>query len=190
MKTRLLVVAALATLVCASTVMSQGGGRQSGGRQGGPGGSGGSGAMSCPAMAVAPPQAAMLERFSESLELTDEQTTQLTEVMTKGDKTARTLQEKAVKATKALKTALLAADFDVVKVKELSTAAQKAEADLITASIDEWVKIRAILSDTQLTALQKAMTPPARGTRGQGGPRGEGGPPPEAEGGPPPSDEF
>jgi Spy/CpxP family protein refolding chaperone len=132
----------------------------------------------------------MLDRLTESLELTDDQLTQLTEVMTKGDKTAKTLQEKAVKATKALRTALLAADFDVVKVKELSTAAQKAEADLITASIDEWVKIRAILSDTQLTAMQKAMTPPARGGRGQGGPRGEGGPPPEGEGGPPPSDEF
>jgi len=141
-------------------------------------------------MAVAPPQAVMLERLTASLELTDEQTTQLSDVVTAGDKTAKTLQAKATKATKALKTALIAASFDEKTVRDLASAAQKAEADIITASIDEWVKIRAILSDTQVTALQKAMTPTTRGGRGQGGPPpdGAGGPPPEGEGGPPPSE--
>lgn len=195
MKTLVLVVTVLVLAICTSAIWSQGGGRQGRqgtqggqGRQGGPGGPGGPGMMSCPAMALAPPQAVMLERLTATLELTDEQVEELGDVLTKGDAAAKPLQQKAAKATLALRTALAAAEFDAAKVKELAIAAQKTETALIEASIDEWIQIRAIISSTQVTTLQKSMTPPTRGLRGQGGPPPEGrpdGPPPGAEDGPP-----
>jgi len=178
MKRTLLVTTALATAIFATAAWGQATGRQ--GRPG-PGGPGGPG-MSCPAMAVTPPQSAMLERMADQLQLTDEQSTKLNEVITKNQQTMTTLSQKAAEATKALRTAVLASEFDVQKVKDLATAAEKAEAAVIAADIDEWAQIRSILTADQITTMREMTS--KQGTR-----QAPSGPPPDGDGqAPPPPD--
>lgn len=196
MKTRVLVLIVIASALCVSTAFAQGGQGRSGrgGRGeglGGPGGPGGPGGgmrpamMSCPAMAVMPPQSAMIDRLSQSLSLTDEQVQSLKNVTAESEKTTKTLQQKAATASQALKAALLSSEYDEDNVKKLLTQAQTAETAIINASIEEWKQIRAILTSDQLAALQKAMTPPERPKRDsqndRGSENGQWGPPPDAE---------
>lgn len=70
-------------------------------------------------------------------------------------------------------------------MRDLASAAQKAEAAVISASIDEWIKIRQILTAEQTLALQRPMgSPPGGGPRGGPG-RGHGGPSGPPQGGRP-----
>ncbi|MEN6520685.1 MAG: periplasmic heavy metal sensor [Armatimonadota bacterium] len=177
MKNTILVAVALAIGVCASPVWSQGPG------SGGPGGRGGS-AMSCPLMAVMPPQSASLDRLSESLQLTEDQTSKLKTVLTKSEETVSALSKKSTEASKALKTAVLAEDFSVENVKALAEKAEKAESAVVSAIIDEWVQIRAILTTDQVKTLQETMT-----TRQGSGQRPSGPPPGADDSTPPPAPE-
>lgn len=102
MKTKVLVITALATAVCASALWSQGGGRF-----GGPGGPGGPGMMIGAAMAVIPPPAFVVTRFAVDLQLTEGQAANLTEAMNKGDAAILPLQQRAAKAVQALRAAWL-----------------------------------------------------------------------------------
>jgi Spy/CpxP family protein refolding chaperone len=132
-------------------------------------------------MAVMPPQAGMIDHLSDALSLTDDQATKLNKIITNGDETIRTLTQKSADASKSLRTAVMASKFDVQKVKDLAAAAQKAEAAVISASIDEWVQIRNVLTTDQVEKLQEMMTVqrPGKG-------RGPDGTPPSADGFPPP----
>lgn len=165
---------ALAIAIGGTTVWSQGGRPMRNG-QGGPGGPGGFGGMTSAVMAVAPPQSTMLDREAQMLGLTEEQVAQLKPILTNGEKTIKPLSQKAADASKALREAVLAKEFDNEKVKTLTAAAQKAELAVINAEIDEWSKIRPVLTADQIATLQKmgGQRPPMMG--GQGGPMG---PPP------------
>jgi hypothetical protein len=147
--------------------------------------------MSCPAMAVVTPQGFMLDRAVGTLRLTEDQAIKLKAVTAKNDTTLRPLMEKAADASKALRTALLASDYDAKKVKELASAAEKAEAAVVTANIDGWASIRAALTADQFSKLKEAVSAPSPffGRPGQfGQPQGSGGfpPPPGGLQGPPP----
>jgi Spy/CpxP family protein refolding chaperone len=171
---RTFVIAVVATVLCAMAAWCQG--------PPGPGGPGGMRGhmMSCPAMAVAPPSGMMLDRMASTLQLTDDQRTQIMDLIGKNDKTVRPLMQKAGEATKALHTALLAADFNAQTVKDLATRAEKAEADVVAANIDIWAQIRGVLTKDQAAGLQEALSGPPQGP-GPGGP-----PPPGGPDGPPP----
>lgn len=142
----------------------------------GPGG-GGPGCMSCPAMAVMPPQAPMLDRIADALQLTEDQVAKLKDILTNGDATIRPLMQTAAEASKALHAAVLASNYDEQKVKDLAVKAEKAEAAVVDASIDVWAQIRTILKADQIKALQETMSaPPQRpepGRRPMGGPMGQ-----------------
>ncbi|MHB1461922.1 MAG: Spy/CpxP family protein refolding chaperone [Armatimonadota bacterium] len=133
-----------------------------GGQGGGPGGPGGPAGPNGPGgmvqvsalSVVAPPSTMMIERLADQLELTTSQITQLKVVITAGNTTIKALTTKSAKLTQALQTALLAADYDEVKVKELVAPAQKAETAVINASIDVWTKIRSILTADQISAMK------------------------------------
>jgi Spy/CpxP family protein refolding chaperone len=170
MKKTMMITLALGAAICATAVWSQ--------SRPGPGGLGGF-MMSCPAMAVMPPQGMMLDRLSGTLQLTKSQSAKLKQVTAKNDKTLRPLTQKAAEASKALRSAVLASKYDARKVKDLASKAQKAEAAVVNASIDEWTQIRAILKPDQAARLQKAIS------RGPSGP-GPLGPPPGAPPPPPP----
>lgn len=178
MKKVLLVAVVLAAVISATPVWSQGGPGPGG--PGGPRGMGGFG-MSCPAMAVMPPQVGMLDRMADALQLTEDQMTKLRTAMTKSDEAMRPLSRSAADSSRALRDALMAPEFNAQKVKDLAATAEKAEAALVSARIDEWAQIRSILTADQAKQLQGMMTMqrPGPGQR-------PGGPPPPGAGGPPP----
>lgn len=144
--------------------------------------------MSCPAMMIAPPQVAMIERSADTLALTDDQKTKLTDVLTKSETALRDLRPKADAASKALRDALFAPTFDSAKVAGLLADAQKIETAIANSEIGTWTEIRAILTADQVTKLSDSMNRRMgggfgggnrgggnRGNRGGGNP---GGPPP------------
>ena len=113
--------------------------------------------MSCPAMAVRPPSAFMVDRLAATLGLTKDQTAQLKKITADNDKKISALQQTAAKATQALRAAVLATKYDAKNVKALALKADKAESAVINASIDAWTQIRAILTAKQSAGLEKAM---------------------------------
>ncbi len=182
MKTAVLIAVALAALLCTAPVWSQG--------PPAPGGFGGmrgamGGGMACPAIATMPPTARMIDRVADTLQLTQDQATKLKAAMTKCEETTLSLSQKAADATKALRDALLAPTYDAQKVKDLAAAAEKAEAALVSARIDEWTQIRSILTADQVKKLQEAMAVPRGGQRPVGRQR-PGAPPPGPDEAPPP----
>jgi len=186
MKRALLIAVALALALSASAVWAQGGpgGRQGPGAFGGRQAPGGRG-QRCPAMAVMPPPAAVLNDLSGALQLTDDQKTKLKDIMTQSDATMAPLLKKFADALQTLRTALTAASFDPRNVKSLAAAAEKAEADIVNARIDVWTKIRGVLTADQITKLQTIMAQP-RGTGAGMGPGGRPAPPPGSDNAPAP----
>lgn len=167
------------------------------GGPGGPGGGGMSGMrggmmMSCPAMTLAPPQNAMIDRNADTLALKDDQKTKLTGSLTKSEGVLQTYRQKSADAAKALRDALLAPTFDAAKVQQLLADAQKIEAAIAASELQTWGEIRSILTTDQVTKLSDAMSRRMggyggaganTGTRGSRGNRGNRGGPPA--GGPP-----
>ncbi len=155
------VTAAVLGLFATGCFAQQGNGGQGSGSggQGGPGGPNGQGGMMQVSVmtVVTPPTTVMVDRLADQLELTTSQITQLKVVITAGNTTIKALSTKSVKLAQALQAALLAADYDDAKVKELVAPAQKAETAVITASIDVWTKIRSILNVDQIAALKVMM---------------------------------
>ena len=113
--------------------------------------------MSCPAMAIAPPQAAMIDRMADTLALTDDQKTKLTAALTKGEDGLKDLRTKADAAAKALHDAVLAPEYDAANVMQLLTDAQKIEASIGASEVQTWTDVRAILTADQVTKLSAAM---------------------------------
>jgi Spy/CpxP family protein refolding chaperone len=130
-------------------------------------------------MAVMPPHYMMFENMAETLELTDEQLTQIKDAADKNDAIVQPLMQKAGDACKALREAVMASEYDAAKVQELATAAQKAEAAVTSANINAWTQLRSILSVDQVAKLKEIMSTQRPGPGGPGGP-GPMGPPPPA----------
>ncbi|MCE5323011.1 periplasmic heavy metal sensor [bacterium] len=166
MKTKVLIGLVLAMILCMTPVWCQ----QGGPRQGGVG-------MSSVVMTVMPPQANMIDRLAEQLDLTEDQVSSLKTVLTEGNTTVQSLQKTSSSAAQALRKALFASTYDADAVADAAAKAEKAEAAVVTASINVWVQIREVLTADQITALQSATT----FSGGPGGPGGQGRP-----GGPPP----
>jgi Spy/CpxP family protein refolding chaperone len=166
MKQRAVIGAMLAVAVCATVVWSQG-------PPPGRGGLDGPMMMSCPAMADMPPPPGMFDRMAGTLQLTHDQLAKLKKACAKSDQRMKPLRKPSADATKALRTALTASDFSAKRVKDLAAKAERSEANIVAASIDNWTQIRSILSKSQAAKLQKAMS--------MHGP-GPGGPPPPPPG--------
>ena len=130
--------------------------------------------MMNPAMAVSPPRAEMIDRMADTLKLKPAQSAKLKKAIAKSDATLQPLREEAGKLSQALRAAVLAPKYSAKTVKDLAAKADKAESKLIAASIDEWTKIRAVLTASQLAKLQNATS---GGAWGPGGRRPEGPPP-------------
>lgn len=200
MKKAVFVVLILTLVACAGAVVGQAGVAApppAGGpappppglaRPGGPGMMGG-GMMSCPAMAVAPPPAGLVAR-AEALQLSDDQKTKLKDILAKSEETLIPLRQKAAEASRALRQAVFAPEFDAQKVKQLATDAEKAEAAIVSAEIETWAQIRGVLAADQLTKLQELtglrMGPGLGGGGRRGGPGGQPAPPPPPAEAPPP----
>lgn len=168
-KTVLVTVVAAVALVAAisgTTVWSQGGARPGAGM--GPPGAPGMMQATCPLTVLMPLRLGMVGRLVEPLELTDDQVAQLTSIIEKCDGATRPLMQKAAEANKALREALYAKDYSAQKVKDLAAAAQKAEGAVLTARIDQWTQVRAVLTAEQIEKMQGFMAGPAAGTRPPG----------------------
>ena len=148
MKKTALIAAALAAAICGTAVWSQGTrgtdrpGRFRGFR------------FSTSAMAVMPPPAGMIDRMAEMLQLKSDQVAKLKKIAVAGDKTLEPLRQEAAKASFALRSAILAPKYSAKTVNDLAAKAEKAEAKLVAASINEWTKIRAVLTASQLSELR------------------------------------
>lgn len=164
MRKIVVVVVILCLMIGAATVWSQVQNRTGGSR--GPGGMGFR--MTCPAMALSPPSAMMLER-TESLSLTEDQNTRLKEVLAKSEEMLTPLRLKASDENQALRTAILGADYDHQKVVQLAAAAQKAESAIVDEELNTWKQIRSIITDKQAEQLQQMYSRPFGGLSGPGG---------------------
>lgn len=189
---RYIVLVVVLTLVCGALAQAQsrvGAGRPGTTGQRPPGGMMGFGMGMCAAMAIAPPGAALMDRLTTELELTDDQSVRLKAVLEDSDKKLATLREKAADANRALRQAVFAERFDSAKIQSLAAEAQKAEAAILNAEIQTWIQIRGILNSKQVSMLQDLLTRPF-GRPMPGGPPGAGGPPGSPQGpmppGPPP----
>lgn len=156
MKKTLVLASVLAAVACTSVVLAQDGGHQGRPGQGGPGGRGGAMMLSA-SMAVMPPQTAAINRLCEKAQLSEAQLTKLDTVMSKNDQSLKLLQQKSAEANRALRAAVLASKYDESKVKALAIKAEKAEADIIAASIDSWTRVRSVLTADQAAKLQDIM---------------------------------
>lgn len=114
--------------------------------------------MTCPAMAIAPPQSMMIDRMGDQLGLTDDQKTKLKDILAKSETSLKDLRTKAETASKAVHDALFAETFDAAKVTQLFTNAEKAEAAIGTSEIATWGEIRGVLTADQVTKLSTAMS--------------------------------
>lgn len=143
--------------------------------------------MSSPAMALVPLPPGAIDRASEALGLTDDQTTKLKAAVSDSELSIHSLSQKSADATRSLHDALMASDYDAQKVKNLAAAAEKAEAAVISARIDEWTQVRSVLTADQSKGLQGMGTQrPGRDMRPGGPPPGAGTPPPGPDGSVPP----
>jgi len=119
----------------------------------------------------------MVDGMASELQLTRDQVTKLKSSLTKYEKTLEPLQARAAQASQALRSALFAANYNAANVKTLAAKAEKAEAGVISASIDAWTQVRSVLRADQAGKLQGLMTRrPGMPRAGFGGP--EGGPMP------------
>ena len=140
---------------------------------GGPAGPGGPGMVRgtigvCAVMALTPPPAAIVDR-AQVLQLTEEQKTKLSDILAKGEEALLPLRQKAADASRALRQAVLAPQFDAAKVRQLTADATKAEEALLIAEIKIWGEIRSALSAEQFAKLQELTS--RRFAPGQGGNR-------------------
>jgi len=165
MKQIALIVAILTTAVCGASVIGQ----DTRPRPPAPRGPGGL-MMTCPAMAVMPPHAGMVDDLARTLQLSKDQTAKLRKVVTDGEKALLPLRKTSANASEALRASVLASLYDSKTVAGLSAKAQKSEAAVISASIGEWTWIRAILTAKQFAALRQAMAAPGPRPGGPGGP--------------------
>ena len=186
MKKTVFVIVALALAACATTALAQGPNPAppAGGFAGPPGaGMMGGGMGTCPAMVLSPPPAGIVDR-ADALQLADGQKTKLKDVLTKSEETLMPLRQKAGEASRALRQAIFAPEFDASKIKQLVTDAQNAEVAILKAEIGIWGQIRGILTADQLAKLQeltgRRMGPGMGGGR-RGGPGGQPAPPPPAQ---------
>lgn len=121
--------------------------------------------VSSPAQAVNPPMAQMVERQAELLQLTDDQKTSVTTLLTNRATAVRPLQQKLSQACQALRTAVTAQQYDAAKLKTLAAQAQAAEAAVVDAHLATWAQLRTILSAEQIGKLQQGgwmRQPPTR----------------------------
>ena len=170
MRNTVLMTAALALVVCTAPAWGQGPpgpGRPPGG---------GGGGMPCPAMAAMAPPSAVIDRMAETLGLTESQVTKLRAAMTKCEESIKSLSQKSGEATKAMRDAIAASDYDAQKVTEV-----KAEVAVLSARLDEWTQIRSILTADQAKRLQESIA-----MQRPGQVPGPAGPPPDDGAMPPP----
>jgi Spy/CpxP family protein refolding chaperone len=132
------------------------------------------------ALMMPPPQ--MFARMGDMLQLTEDQKTKLNTIFQKADTVRGPLAEKARNASEGLRAAALADQCDTGKLQEMAAQAERAEADLVKAEIDNWAQVRTVLTVDQVKKLREMMTP-APGMRPGAGPPPAGAPPRRAPGG-------
>lgn len=128
----------------------------------------------CPMGALNPPSAMMFEMGAERLHLSNEQVDKLKTLVINAEQTLRPLREKCRETTDALRAGLFAPDKDANALRGLADNAEKAEAAVIAAELDVWVKVKTTLNPEQLKMLQEMMgrgrgpmpmMPPPNGTQ-------------------------
>ena len=154
-----------------------------GGMPGGPMGPGmmGRGPMSppaCPLGAVGAPPMEFFMQSAQRIGLTDEQQGKLMEMFGKKMQTNKPLMDRAMKATRDLRAAVLAETLDLRRVEALAAESAKAEAALVQDAIKTWQGIRGILTAEQTKAVLQMMNRPQMmpgiGPMGSGGRPGMG----------------
>lgn len=148
MKTSILIALMLA-VVCLTPGWCQGGH--------GPGGPGMPSAVS----AIMPPHADMIDGLTNSLNLTTDQASSLKTILTEADTTIKPLVQASGDAAKALRDAIFATTYDADTVTAAVEASEAADAAVVSACVDVWVKIRAILTADQIALLQECPGPGA-----------------------------
>jgi len=108
----------------------------------------------------------MSDMLASKLGLTTTVAASLKSILTASDATIQPLQKTAGDAAKALHDSLSATTFDAAAVGTLAAAAQKAEGDVIAASIDVWTQLRGILTADQVAKLQPGPPPSGSGSSG------------------------
>lgn len=145
MKTTVLIAVVIAVLMCVSPAYCQGG-------PGGPGGPDGP-RHGAPMAVPPPPPAVAIDGITQMLGLTTDQATALKAILTTTDAAIQPSMEAAMTADKALRDAIMAADF--TSAPDLAKAAADAQLAVTQASISAWAQIQSsgILTADQFTKL-------------------------------------
>lgn len=159
MKRTVLIAVIVAAVTCATPVWTQGGRPD---RPSGPGDP----VMSSAAVVAMPPRARAISHMASALRLSKDQTAKLTKITSANEKKIRSLEQAAANASKALRASLLGSKYNAKNSRALAAKAEKAEAALISADIDEWTQIHSILTAKQAAQLQKVMMSQRQGLAG------------------------
>jgi hypothetical protein len=92
-----------------------------------------------------------------AIRLTDQQFADMQALLMKREETMRPLWQKAAEANGKLREALIADSYDSKKVQSLASEATKAEAAVLQAQLDQWNKIRSILTAEQFRTVRESM---------------------------------
>lgn len=116
----------------------------------------------CPLAALQLPPASMFRFISQRLQLPEDQSTKLLDIITKSEQTLTPLRTKAQEAGAQLRAALVADTYDAANVQSLAQNAQRAEAAIVTAQINTWTKIRSLLTAEQAKLFTEMIQNPMR----------------------------
>jgi len=120
------------------------------------------GSQTCPLSAFQLPPAAMFRYISQKLQLSEDQSKKLLDIVTKSEQTLTPLRAKAQEAINKLQAALVAEQYDAANVQVLAQNAQRAEAAIITAEIDTWTQIRSLLTAEQVKLFVEMIQDPMK----------------------------
>ena len=118
----------------------------------------------CAANALNLPQPMLFGMAADRLKLSNEQVDKLKTMVITAEQALRPLRDKSREATDALRAGVFDPGKDAQALRELADKAEKAEAAVISAQLDAWVKLKAELKPEQLAIMQDIMG------RGRGGP--------------------
>lgn len=111
-------------------------------------------------MIVRPRPEVVIEQVSSQIELTRDQRQKLLAILDKYEQSMQPLGQQYYESLDALRSMVYASDKDGAKLREATDKAMKAEAAFVSAEVEFWVQMKAVLTDAQLSKLQEVLSKP------------------------------
>ena len=116
--------------------------------------------MSSMTMIIRPRPEMVIEQVGNQMQLTRDQRRKLLTILDNSEQAMQPLGRQYYESLEALRSVVYTPDKDGAKLREATEKATKAEAAFVSAEVDFWVQVRAVLTDTQLAQLQSVLSKP------------------------------